>query len=72
MPHKSKRKSQLDEARAAKQRRVNSGAHSTCAKSDDPEIIPNFSDYESDDDPTYDVNAEVLKEDQAISLHSKE
>ena len=27
MPHKSKGKSQLDEAKAAKQRRVNSGAH---------------------------------------------
>jgi len=40
-----------------------------CAASDNPEIIANFSDY---DDPTYDVDAEVLKEDQAISLHGKE
>ena len=42
MPHKSKEKSQLHEAKAAKQRRVNNGAHSVCAESDDPEIILNF------------------------------
>ena len=59
MPHKTKKKSQLDEARAAKQRRISSGVHFACATSDDPEIIPNFSDYGPDDDPTYDVDAEV-------------
>jgi len=35
-------------------------------------VIPNFSDYESDEDPTYDVDSEVLEEYQAKSVHGKE
>jgi len=35
-------------------------------------VIPNFSDYESDEDPTYDIDAEVLEEHQSKSLQGKE
>ena len=35
-------------------------------------MIPNFSDYESDEDPTYDIDAEVLEEHQSKSLQGKE
>jgi len=51
---------------------VISGAHTSYSLLDDPEVIPNFSDYESDEGPRYDVDTEVLEEHQAISLHGKE
>jgi len=69
MPHKSKRKSQLEYARTAKQAKVISGARTSYSLLDDPKVILNFSDYESDEDPTYHVDTEVLEEHQAISLY---
>ena len=65
MPAKSKRKCQLEGARAAKLQKL---ANST--QSLEEEILT-LSDYESEEDVTYDPNDQI-DEDQAISLYAKE
>ena len=71
MSTKSKRKCQLEGAREAKlQKRANS-THIP-ADSQDEIPIPTFSDYESEEDVTYDPNNDQLDEEQAIFVHAKE
>ena len=70
MPTKSKRKCQLEGARAAaKKQKV---ARSTHGLVSSVEEIPTFIDYESEEDATYDPNNDQLDKEQAISLHAKE
>lgn len=68
MPAKSKRKCQLEGARAAKlQKLVSQSTHSLVV-----EETPTFNDYESEDDVDYDLKDDQIDEDQAITLHAKE
>lgn len=71
MPAKSKRKSQLEGARAAKLQKLANSTHSQVDSEEDIATL-NFSDYESEEDVTYDPNNDNLDEEQAISLHAKE
>ena len=71
MPTKSKRKCQLEGAREAKlQKRANSTHIPADSQHEIP--IPTFSDYESEEDVTYDPNNDQLDEEQAIFVHAKE
>ena len=65
---KSKRKCQLERARAAKKQKVARSTHRLYSV----EEIPTYSDYESEENATYDPNNDQLDEEQAIPLHAKE
>ena len=71
MPGKSKRKCQLEGARAAKLQKL-ANSTQTLVDSEDDVPIPTFSDYESEEDVTYDPNTDQLDEEQAIHVHAKE
>lgn len=80
MPPK-KRKSQLKCARAVKQQKLleNAGNQNTTPTSaaliivpDQEDVIPTFSDYESDEDSTYNPLTEDLDEEVAIHQHACE
>ena len=71
MPGKSKRKCQLEGARAAKLQKLTNHTDSLVDSEEDMPI-PTFSDYESEEDVTYDPNTDQLAEEQAIHVHAKE
>ena len=70
MPTKSKRKCQLEGARAAKLQKLANSTHSL-ADSQNEIPIPTFSDCESED-VTYDPNNDQLDEEKVIFAHAKE
>ena len=74
MPPKSKRKLQLEIARQSKRNKEESGSSidSGERRSSTIEIIPSFSDYDSEDDSTFDPEEEDFDEEVNIHTYSQE
>ena len=74
MPPKSKRKLQLEIARQSKRNKEESGSSidSGERRSSTIEIIPSFSDYDSEDDSTFDPEDEDFDEEVNIHTYSQE
>ncbi len=74
MPPKSKRKLQMQQAREAKRAKEGSGSDDLDNQPgpSTSELLPTFSDYESEDDPTFDPEAEEYDEEGSIATYAQE